>query len=203
MNRPVVCVDLDGVLVKYEGWKGPGVLGEPFDGAVDFIHELSRIADVVIFTVRLNRDVSGQVDPRLWQAEHDGIRKWLDENGFEQVRLATDRGKPIAVAYVDDRAVVCKPDFDDFPRVTYACSIIRVMCLLAEHKSETPQAIAEAGDKWRASLKSDDSKSPQPHALPTTSTTEQRDASDRSDTVPKGPSGCVGYAGRDDTPRED
>jgi hypothetical protein len=93
---PLVCVDFNGVLDSYTGWRGPSHFDPPRPGAREFLEGLvSRGFAVVIFTTRYPDDV--------W--------KWLDE--FDLRRLVhdvTDR-KPAAHVFVDDRAVCFRGDF--------------------------------------------------------------------------------------------
>ncbi len=92
-----VAVDLDGVLAQYDGWKGDEHIGEPIPGAVAFVNKLSEFANVTVHTARM-------------YTSHDLVRKWLDEHGFRYANVWAGNGKPIASAYVDDRAVSCIPE---------------------------------------------------------------------------------------------
>ena len=104
-DRPIVCVDLDGVLNLYDGWKGADYFHPPRPGAHEFLQRLVQSGyEIVIFTVR-------------W-APH--VEKWLSENGLAgYVSRVTDR-KPPAHVYIDDRAVCFQGDFnallDQIPR---------------------------------------------------------------------------------------
>lgn len=95
-NRPIVCVDLNGVLDRYTGWKDADHWDEPREGAAEFLRRLR--ADgyrVVVFTTRY--------------ADH--VREWLAVHGLaEHVDEVTDR-KPPAHVFVDDRAVRFTGDF--------------------------------------------------------------------------------------------
>lgn len=92
-----VCVDLDGVLNLYDGWRGAGFFHPPRPGAADFLRRLrQQNFRVVVFTIR-------------W-AEH--VEEWLDRNGLRQyVDCVTDK-KPVAHVYVDDRAICFQGDFE-------------------------------------------------------------------------------------------
>ena len=39
--KNTVCVDLDGTLAKYDGWKGLEHIGEPIDGSVEFTQQVN------------------------------------------------------------------------------------------------------------------------------------------------------------------
>ncbi|RIZ69030.1 MAG: hypothetical protein D0530_10925, partial [Methylococcales bacterium] len=50
--RHRLCVDLDGTLIKYDGWRGEHHFGDPIPGAVEFTKKLALIGEVVIYTAR-------------------------------------------------------------------------------------------------------------------------------------------------------
>ena len=109
--RKTVCVDLDGVLASYkDGWKGVDHFGDPIPGAVEFTKALAAKCDVVIHTCRCNPEVN---KPEAASLLGNRVRAWLDEHGFAYHDVFTGTGKPIAAAYVDDRAVVCVPEMFD------------------------------------------------------------------------------------------
>lgn len=96
-ERPTVCVDLDGVLNAYDGFRGGKYYHDPRPGAHDFLRRLNeRGYRVVILTVRWKEDVEE------WLARHD-LARYVDE--------VTDR-KPPAHVYVDDRAICFRGDFE-------------------------------------------------------------------------------------------
>ena len=95
-DRPVVCVDLNGVLDAYTGWRGPDHWDDPRPGAEDFLRSLCEQGfRVVVFTTRWADDA------RSWLETH-GLAAWVAE--------VTDR-KPAAHVFVDDRAVCFRGDF--------------------------------------------------------------------------------------------
>jgi len=100
--KKTVCVDLDGVLAHYDGWKGVDHIGDPRPGAVDFTKALSLIADVVIFTTRCNEEMN---KPEKAHLLVNRVRAWLDKHGFQYADVYAGQGKPIAAAYIDDRAI--------------------------------------------------------------------------------------------------
>ena len=92
----LVCVDLNGVLDTYDGWRGAEHWDPPAAGARAFLEALGdRGCQVVVFTTRHYR----------------GVWRWLDEHGLAHlVHDVTDR-KPAADVFVDDRAVCFRGDF--------------------------------------------------------------------------------------------
>lgn len=97
-ERPIVCVDLNGVLDAYTGWKHPDHWDEPRPGARGFLQALTeRGFDVVVFTTR----------------HHLQVRRWLQQHGLLTYVSAVTRRKPPAHVFVDDRAVCFKGDFED------------------------------------------------------------------------------------------
>lgn len=89
-----VAVDFDGVIHSYtSGWTGPRPTDPPVEGAREFIDALHNAGfNVVIYSSRADT-------PR--GRKH--IEHWLLDHEFPVMEI-TDR-KPMAVAYVDDRAV--------------------------------------------------------------------------------------------------
>jgi hypothetical protein len=95
---PVVCVDLDGVLNTFDEWRGAEYFHPPRPGAREFLASLKQSGyRVVVLTVR-------------W---HEWVLAWLTEHNLaEFVDEVTDR-KPPAHAYIDDRAVCFRGDFQN------------------------------------------------------------------------------------------
>ena len=95
-SRLIACVDLNGVLDVYTGWKSPDHFDRPRAGAAGFLVALRlRGYRVVVFTTR----------------HPDGVWAWLRSNHMAHlVDSVTDR-KPPAHVFVDDRAVCFRGDF--------------------------------------------------------------------------------------------
>lgn len=96
-NRRVVCVDLDGVLNTFDDWKGSEYFHPIRPGAHEFLSALKDLQyQIAVFTVRY----------APW------VEVWLKQNGLaELVDGVTDK-KPPAEAYVDDRAICFRGDFE-------------------------------------------------------------------------------------------
>ena len=101
-----VAVDLDGVLAEYTEWKGIGHFGDPIPGAVEFIDALREHFDIIIHTVRCSSEINGPESANLLVKR---VRNWLDKHGFHYDHIWSEPGKPLAVAYIDDRAIRCEP----------------------------------------------------------------------------------------------
>lgn len=94
---PTVCVDWNGVLDMYNGYKGDTHFDPPRPGVAAFLQELRRMGyKVVVLTTRRPQDV--------W--------RWLRAYNLHHfVDNVTDRKVP-AIAYIDDRALLFRGDFD-------------------------------------------------------------------------------------------
>lgn len=131
-----ICVDLDGTIAEYDGWKGLEHIGDPIEGAQEFIKKLQEFSTVIIFTTRMNLDLNRKETffdgiPLTNTATrrrkvHKLIWDWLVKHKFPEVikiGIWAKEGKPIASAYVDDRAVVCNPQTTKLPiEMQFACA---------------------------------------------------------------------------------
>lgn len=107
--KKTVCVDMDGVLADYsKGWQGIDHIGDPIPGAVEFTRRLSEFADVLIWTTRCNPEIGGRSGEGA-NLLASRVRAWLDHHGFTYADVWTGPVKPIAAAFVDDRAIRCRP----------------------------------------------------------------------------------------------
>ncbi|MFW6086762.1 MAG: hypothetical protein ACODAG_06115 [Myxococcota bacterium] len=94
--KPTVCVDLDGVLNLYRGWKGEDHWPGPRPGAKAFIEALLEDGyEVVVFTTRSMMRTA----------------MWLYTHQFPWEQLEVSNVKPPAVAYIDDRAILFRGNF--------------------------------------------------------------------------------------------
>ncbi len=108
--KRTIAVDFDGVIAVHEKWQGIEHFGEPIPGVHKFLLDLTQVADVCIHTCRLSPRVNPRVDGTvLYQL----VFNWLVRNGLLEgthwSSLWCERGKPIASAYIDDRAIACRP----------------------------------------------------------------------------------------------
>lgn len=93
-----LCIDFDGVLHSYKsGWRGHEVVvDEPVDGAVAACWRLHEAGWRLY--VLSSRSV---LEP---------VQRWLARYNFPPMILT--RAKPIAIAYIDDRAVRFEGDWE-------------------------------------------------------------------------------------------
>ena len=94
--KKTVAVDLDGVLAKYDEFRGPETIDEPIPGAKDFLKKLSAKYAVIVHTARQTETAVN------WLREHD-LLSHVDAVNYCQINGRA--GKPVAIAYVDDRAI--------------------------------------------------------------------------------------------------
>lgn len=117
MNKPILCLDFDGVVHSYQsGWKGArNIPDPPVAGALDFmLAALEDGWDVVIHSSRA-RYCGGIRAMRRWLYRHAyeaGI--WYEKGlgmseGLEFVRFV--HWKPSALISIDDRALTFKGEW--------------------------------------------------------------------------------------------
>lgn len=88
VRAQTICLDFDGVIAEYAGWKGKrGEIGKPIEGFKEFLDEANREGYIVI--IHSARD-SVSID------------KWLKEN---DIKCPVSVEKPMACIYVDDNAL--------------------------------------------------------------------------------------------------
>lgn len=107
-NKKTICVDFDGVIHKYSGGWGSGVISDiPMEGAINALALLIRRGYyIAIFTARLHPKFKEE-DQRDGIDCMKEIEEWLKEFGFEKdvhYHEITNRKVP-AFAYIDDRAI--------------------------------------------------------------------------------------------------
>lgn len=97
-----IAIDLDGVIFKYDEWRGIDYFGEPVDGARLALEELKQQGfEIIIYTTRTNPGVNPGYTKFMLAAK---VEKALRQHDipFDKIELG---GKPIAKYYIDDRAI--------------------------------------------------------------------------------------------------
>jgi len=123
--RSKVCVDLDGVLATRT--KG-ATIGPPVDGAIEFTRKLAQHSDIIIYTARYSTTTGKARTQSAIDALTKRIGNWLDKHGIEYHSIHDSGGKPIASAYVDDRAVSCTPLDDGVAAFDAALAAVDTLC---------------------------------------------------------------------------
>lgn len=100
-----IVVDFDGVLHWYrKGWYDGTIYDEPVPGAQRAMEELIEAGfRVVIFSTRaIERTVGGKIEKSQWME----MKQWLLDYKFPaELHVHSEPGKPMGIAYIDDRAV--------------------------------------------------------------------------------------------------
>ncbi len=98
-----VCVDVDGTLAEYKGWRGYEHIGKPIKSVIDDLNALvasKKKVHVIIHTCRVTT-VDNKVIPQALRA----LELWLTKNRIPYNEIWTGTGKPYANEYWDDKAV--------------------------------------------------------------------------------------------------
>ena len=96
-RRFTVCVDFDGVIAEYDGWKGHEHFGDPNFGTKDALEMMKgRNWAIIVYTTRGNAEIAE------YMAKHDLQYDWINHNPMVQ---GNNPGKPIADVYIDDNAL--------------------------------------------------------------------------------------------------
>ena len=95
-RRPTAAFDFDGVISKYDGWKGVGVFGPPIRSVTIAMAKLRDDGwKVIIYTTRGVHEIEGYLN------EHGILYDEINRN----TSIDSLGTKPIADVYIDDRAV--------------------------------------------------------------------------------------------------
>lgn len=127
-SRKTVAVDIDGVLADFTGgWKGLDHIGDPIPAGLMLCSAIAEFADVLIWTTRCSIELGRGEGANLLR---NRVRDWLDENGVVYHEIWTGHGKPIAAAFVDDRAVSFRPKGDsaDLNKLGVALRHVAMLC---------------------------------------------------------------------------
>ena len=138
--KPNICVDFDGVLNNYKGYKGSDELYEPSTGAKEFLQKLSEKYTVIILSARTPAK----------------IYDWLIEHDLSQYVCDVTRTKPGAIAYIDDRALRFDGNYD---KVLYELERFQAhwekeYVIIGDGRYTNPK-ITEDGDRFQLAYESD------------------------------------------------
>ena len=141
--RPAVAVDLDGVILEYDDWRGPDHFGKPLPGAKKFLQDLrEKGIRIIIHTARVN-EVHDGPDP-VDMASKIVSFLWREDLEFDEVWCGP--GKPIALAYVDDRAIFMSSRVCQDPLTGWGSALAEISVAKGEsdkRHEDAPGEIAE------------------------------------------------------------
>lgn len=109
MNKPILCLDFDGVIHSYaSGWKGVGRADDPpVEGALEFLHEATRRFRVAIYSSR-SRSLRGRTCMKRYMRRHFNVSLFGSpdhEHDFLHEEVTYPWFKPSAFLTIDDRAI--------------------------------------------------------------------------------------------------
>ncbi len=96
-KRKTILIDLDGVLNNYDGKYDENNLPDIRLGAREFIEELNKDYDLILFTTRNSLEAS----------------RWLMENKMDKYYKDVTNVKTPAYIYLDDRAIKFSGDYQN------------------------------------------------------------------------------------------
>jgi len=99
-----IAVDFDGVIASWSGWKGAAKIDPPIEGAREFLLKIKALGHkIMIFSARADE-----------QAGRSGIIAYMQKHDLAYDSMWCGKGKPDAAVFIDDRAITCRPQFNDF-----------------------------------------------------------------------------------------
>lgn len=109
MNKPILCLDFDGVCHSYvSGWRGGDVIPDPaVDGLFEFLEAAKEHFDIQIFSARSHQ--AGGIDAMLWWFLKER-KLWRERGGKPPLDTPLDLSfpevKPPAMVTIDDRSLL-------------------------------------------------------------------------------------------------
>lgn len=102
MEKKTICVDFDGVIAQYDGFKGNDIFGDPIDGVQSAMEVLKKKGfTIIIFTTH-----TASSKLKKYLNDNHITYDYINENP-DQPKGSNSR-KPIADIYLDDRAICFK-----------------------------------------------------------------------------------------------
>ena len=96
-----IAIDFDGVIHNFDkGYHDGTCYGDPIEGSLDALKELSKTYNIIIFTAKAkpNRPlVNGKTGTEL-------VSEWLEKHGVLDCVNEITSEKPRAILYIDDNA---------------------------------------------------------------------------------------------------
>lgn len=100
--KNTLCIDFDGVIHDHNlGFHDGTIYGDPIEGSLESLKELSNKYKIIIFTCKANPNrplVNGKTGAEL-------VWEWLEKYNVSQYISKVTAIKPVAAAYIDDKAI--------------------------------------------------------------------------------------------------
>ncbi len=117
MNKPILCLDFDGVLHSYSsGWKGADVIPDPpTEGAMRFLWDAAHVFKIAIFSSRSHQP-GGRAAMARWLEKHFREYWAADRTTCDDIlsEIEWSTEKPSAFLTIDDRALTFEGDWSQF-----------------------------------------------------------------------------------------
>lgn len=113
MDKPILCIDFDGVIHSYEhGWQDGAIYGVATRGFFEWAQEAQKLFKLVIYSSRSKTD-EGVIAMSLWMRAQ--LQNWRDAGGMrnnEPLEFEYADKKPPAFLTIDDRAICFQGDWN-------------------------------------------------------------------------------------------
>lgn len=105
--RPRICFDFDGVVHHYsKGYHDGSLYDNPTPGVKELINKLKENYEIIIWTARLQSSLKGYKS----STDQNIVEEWLEKHDIYYDFITNE--KVPAIAYIDDRAIEFKGDWD-------------------------------------------------------------------------------------------
>jgi hypothetical protein len=102
-HSKIIAIDLDGTLAHYDGWKGPGIIGDPIPEMVEKVKLFMANGFAFwVFTARIAPDSTIEIKGDAFQ-EHVAILEWLRKHEIPITDVTCIKHK-FFCEFWDDRA---------------------------------------------------------------------------------------------------